>query len=96
MATGSGEIQDRSRSSMVSVRLAPEEQKYVRAEALKRGTSMSQFVREAVLEKCAPSQSANVNDYVASATKVIGLTMQLDDDFKIVPQAAGIPIVQLR
>jgi hypothetical protein len=95
MTAKTGGMQEQSKSSIVSVRLAPDEQTSVREQASKRGTSMSQFVRDAVLEKCAPPASANVNQFAASSTKVVGLTLQLDDAFQIVPQASGSPVVQL-
>ncbi|CAN5164710.1 hypothetical protein BH20ACT24_BH20ACT24_00960 [soil metagenome] len=42
-------------ASMLSVRLAPEEEESVRREARKRQLSVSSFIRSAVLAECRPS-----------------------------------------
>lgn len=45
-------------ASMVSVRFSPEEQELVRAEAKRRQTSVSNFIRVATLKECGATQPA--------------------------------------
>jgi hypothetical protein len=76
------------RSSMVSVRLAPNEQELVRAAATKRGTSVSQFVRAAVLEQCSP-RSASLSSYGETSTSVdSGVTLELQGGDRFEPQSS--------
>lgn len=58
---------------MVSVRLAPEEQEALRAEAAESGESLSQFIRSTLLDRARSAPSvADLRLYPASTTVVSG------------------------
>jgi len=58
---------------MVSVRLAPDEQQALRAEAAESGESLSQFIRSALLKRSNPTPSvADLRLYPVSSTVVSG------------------------
>ena len=84
-ASGSG--QESGRSSMVSVRLAPEEQEALRAEANANGESLSQFIRDVLLHRSeASGGTADVRLYpVSSTTTTSGLAFEAQDG-QIVPR----------
>jgi hexokinase len=84
-----GATEKDSRTSMLSVRLGQEEQDKVRSKAESRGESVSQFIREAVLEKCAPSVSVPFASYPTSVTATTsGFAMEAHDGV-LVPKAIG-------
>jgi hypothetical protein len=56
---GSSNKQDTGKGSMVSVRLAADEEKAVRRMAAEKGESMSQVIRDAVMSLCAPVASVD-------------------------------------
>ena len=61
---------DQPKTSMISLRLAREEEESLRRLASERGESLSQFIREAVLEKTAPQPvaAADVSAFATSVT----------------------------
>jgi hypothetical protein len=72
---------------MVSVRLAPEEQEALRAEAAENGESLSQFIREVLLRRGdALRGTADVSLYPSSATMTAsGLAFEAQDG-EVVPR----------
>jgi hypothetical protein len=65
--------QDGARTSMVSVRLAPEEQEALRAEAAQSGASLSQFIRSTLLREIHSTATAgDLLLYPVSTTVVSG------------------------
>jgi hypothetical protein len=79
--------QESGRTSMVSVRLAPEEQEALRAEAAANGESLSQFIRDVLLRRGdALRGTADVRLYPASTTTTAsGLAFEAQDG-QIVPR----------
>jgi hypothetical protein len=79
--------QERGRTSMVSVRLAPEEQEALRAEAAANGDSLSQFIRDVLLRRGdALRGTADVRLYPSSTTTTAsGLAFEAQDG-QIVPR----------
>jgi len=73
--------QENARTSMVSVRLAPEEQEALRAEASQSGESLSQFIRSALLRRNdSTSEAVDVRLYPSSTTEVSsGLAIEAQD-----------------
>jgi hypothetical protein len=65
--------QEGPRTSMVSVRLAPEEQEALKTEAAESGETLSQFIRSTLLKRThsAPS-AADLRLYPVSTTVVSG------------------------
>jgi hypothetical protein len=84
-ASGSG--QDGGRTSMISVRLAPEEQEVLRAEAAANGETLSQFIRDVLLRRSdALRGTADLRLYPASTTTTTsGLAFEAHDG-QIVPR----------
>ena len=84
---GSGSGQESGRTSMVSVRLAPEEQEALRAEAAANGESLSQFIRDVLLRRGdAQHGTADVRLYPASTTVTTsGLAFEVQDG-QVVPR----------
>lgn len=77
----------KARESMVSVRLGSGERELVSVEANRRGETVSQFVREAVLEKCGLGV-AETPTYTTTSTAVIGLALERADDGQLIPKPA--------
>ena len=75
----------KARESMVSVRLRSGERELVSAEASRRGETVSQFVREAVLEKCGIAM-AETPTYTTTSTEVIGLALESTESGQLVPR----------
>lgn len=84
-ASASG--QESGRTSMVSVRLAPEEQEALRAEAAEHGESLSQFIRGVLLRRSDELHgTADVGLYPTSTTTTAsGLAFEAQDSH-IVPR----------
>lgn len=61
--------ESRRLKAMVSIRLTPEEEDALRAEAERRGVSLSGFVRERILRELAPSTVVSIWDYPRSSTE---------------------------
>jgi hypothetical protein len=67
--------------SMISVRLAPDEDARVRAEAAKRGVSVSSFLRSAALGRCdLDVEILPINQTDSSSTVGAGIAFDLGDD----------------
>lgn len=71
------------RSAMVSVRLSPEEQDLVRAEAEKRGESVSNFIRQAALGRARP-WAATFAFNAGSSTAGSGMSIEYRGDGRLV------------
>ena len=85
---GAAEERD-ARTSMLSVRLGQEEQEKVRAVAESRGETVSQFIREAVMDRCDPRESAPIDAYQSTSTVVTsGFSLEVQDG-QIVPKTGG-------
>jgi hypothetical protein len=56
-------------NAMVSIRLTPEEEDAVRAEAQKRGISLSALVRQTILRELAPSSVVSIVDLLGTSTE---------------------------
>lgn len=56
-------------NAMVSVRLTPDEEDALRAEADRRGLSLSALVRQTILRELAPSVTRFINDIHRSVTE---------------------------
>jgi hypothetical protein len=70
-AAGSG--QENSRRSMVSVRLAPEEEAALKAQAAENGESLSQYIRDLLLQRASTdSGAADFRLYPVSSTGTAG------------------------
>lgn len=81
--------QDNARTSMVSVRFAPEEEEALRAEASEKGESLSQYVRAAVLRRSgSASRAADVRLYPNSTTSVSGGLAIEARDGQLVPRTS--------
>jgi hypothetical protein len=80
---------DSNRTTMVSIRLAPEEQAALRAEASERGQTLSTFIRDRLLRPgVASSSTADVSLYPASSTAVAsGLAIESQDG-QLVPRTS--------
>ena len=85
-----GAAEDRdARTTMLSVRLGQEEQERVRTMAESRGESVSQFIREAVMGRCGPTESVPIDAYQSTTTVVTsGFSLEAQDG-KIVPKSGG-------
>lgn len=77
--------QEKARTLMVSVRLAPEEQEALKAEATESGESLSQFIRSTLLRRTSPA-AADVRLYPVSATVVSGGLAIEARDGQLVPK----------
>lgn len=80
----------RGRTSMVSVRLSPEEEGALRAEADEQGASLSQFIREVLRRRNEGLQggTADVRLYSSSSTAVeSGIAFEAQGG-KLVPRTA--------
>jgi hypothetical protein len=82
---------------MVSVRLAPEEQEVLRAEANEKGESLSQYIRDVLLQRTGSAQAAvDVRLYPASTTSVTGGLAIEAQDGHLVPKTTQpyvVPVV---
>lgn len=69
----------RRMASMMSVRLAPEEEELVRAAAAEKGESISTFIREAALGRCGVGASAHIS-FAPTTTVSAGMAFQSGED----------------
>ena len=79
--------QDSSRKSMVSVRLAPEEEAALKAEAASNGETLSQYIRDVLLRRNAPEAgAADFRLYPVSSTGTAGGLALEATDGALVPK----------
>lgn len=83
-----------SRGGMVSVRLGADERALVTDEALRRGESVSQFVREAVLDKLGVGRTS-IPTFTATASTVYGIALEATDGQLLPKPVGGEPYVLL-
>jgi hypothetical protein len=71
--TVTGPGQENPRKSMVSVRLAPEEEEALKAEAAAHGETLSQYIRDVLLRRnAADTDTADFRLYPVSSTVAAG------------------------
>ena len=76
-----------AKAGMVSVRLGEGEHELVRQVASQKGSSVSKFIRDAVLSQCRPSTPVDYRWYPASQTlSTSGLVLESYGD-QLVPRA---------
>ncbi len=77
-----------SRSSMVSIRLAPEEQEALKAAASENGVSLSQFVRRLLLQRSDPHGSVTVES-PGTTTTAVGVGFAIEErNGQLLPSSA--------
>lgn len=81
--------QEQKRKAMVSIRLAPDEESALKAEAAERGQTLSQYLREVLLQHSAPTGGAvDIRNFASSTTAVAsGLSFEVEDG-QLVPRTA--------
>ena len=80
---------------MVSVRLRADEREMVNTEAGKRGETVSQFMRDAMLEKCGIGKP-QVTTFTTTTSAVVGLSFEADESGHLVPKpVSGEPYFHL-
>ncbi len=85
--SATGPAQENARTAMVSVRLSPEEQDALRAEAAEHGETLSQFIRSLLLRRASSALgAADVSLYPASSTAVVGGLAVEAQDGQLVPR----------
>ena len=90
------EMKEKARSSMVSVRLGAEEQEKVRRMAAEKGASVSQFIRDAVLEQCRISVPVDFHSYPSSASvSSSGLILESHDGHLVPRTPLNTPYVHV-
>ena len=75
------------KGGMVSVRLGADERALVDEEAGRRDQTLSQFMREALLEKCGVAKP-QVTTFSTTSSAVVGLTLEADEWGRLVPKPA--------
>jgi hypothetical protein len=90
MMAVTGDSKDRGRSSMVSVRLGADEEEAVRKMAAEKGASVSQFIRDAVLDRCRlGASSLDIQALPVSASvSASGLVLEARDG-QLFPKTVG-------
>ena len=78
-----------SRRSMVSVRLAPEEEAALKAEAAANGETLSQYIRDVLLRRNeAQSEAVDFRVYSVSSTATVGALALEAVDGALVPRTS--------
>lgn len=67
-----GPGQESSRKSMVSIRLAPEEEEALKAAAAASGETLSQYIRDVLLDRATRADAADFRSYPVSSTVAAG------------------------
>ena len=87
------DARDDSKTTVISVRLAPDEESTLRSAATAHGESLSQFIRSAVLERCS-LRVGNLSDYQTTVTTSGDLAFVTSEDGRsLLPKTSGGPYV---
>jgi len=80
------------RSGVISVRVSDEEEELLRREAARRGATVSELLRSAVVSLVRPSAPLSLR---TTATSVSGLTLEYADNGCVVPRSTPPPAPEL-
>lgn len=85
----SGSGQEQKRRAMVSVRLAPDEEAVLKAEAAERGQTLSQYLRDVLLQQAeAATGVVDLRQFASTTTAVAGGLSFEAEDGQLVPRMA--------
>ncbi len=88
MANDDAGSSDKTRTGMLSVRLAPDERESVRRIASERGVSVSEVIRQAVLDECRCG-SVDESIFQANRTSTAGGVVLEAHNGQLVPRLTG-------